>query len=299
MPTLAMLTAVFFWSSSIIGMKFALAAFVPAEAMAARAVLAALAMWTVALAMRQAASIATLGWRPLLMGLLEPGLVSAFIMSGLARSPATTCAVMWSLMPLLQPVLGRLVLKEAIRPSVVVGAALALAGTLILIEGKSGEGQVSLLGDAFLAIGVGLAAINQLIARRVAQRSGRPAAVTAWQLTGSIGIGLLFLAFFPPPVAPFTTGTPSATAGLVYVGLIAGVAPFLLYNYALQHIPVGRISLFGGLTAPMGAPMAFLILGEALTLRDVLAIAVVTFAVMLPSLADWWRQWRAPSPGQE
>jgi drug/metabolite transporter (DMT)-like permease len=58
----------------------------------------------------------------------------------------------------------------------------------------------------------------------------------------------------------------------------------LIYNYALRHLPVGRISLFISLIAPLAAPMAAWYLGTQVTVLDYAAIAVVLFGVLLPSL---------------
>ena len=77
LPTLAMLAAVLMWSSATPGSKFALTELGVTEFVVLRLSLAAIALWLIVLAMRANAGLRTVGWRPLVMGLLEPGLVTA------------------------------------------------------------------------------------------------------------------------------------------------------------------------------------------------------------------------------
>jgi hypothetical protein len=75
LPTIAMLLAAFLWSSATPGSKFALTEIAVAEFVFIRLSLAAVALWLIVLATRSSARLRHVGWRPLVMGLLEPGLV--------------------------------------------------------------------------------------------------------------------------------------------------------------------------------------------------------------------------------
>jgi drug/metabolite transporter (DMT)-like permease len=66
--------------------------------------------------------------------------------------------------------------------------------------------------------------------------------------------------------------------------VIASAAPFFLYNFALRTLSVGRASLFPCLLAPVAAPLAAAYLGTPVSLRDLVAIAVVVLGVLLPAL---------------
>src|SRR5262249_27489128 len=146
LPTLAMLAAVFLWSSATPGSKFALAEIGVAEFVVLRLSLAAIALWLIVLATRANAGLRTVGWRPLVMGLLEPGLVTFLVSLGLTMTSPISGSVFWGLTPLIMPILGRVVLGERIEMLVLVAAAIAFGGTATLVWGQSHHGGGSVFG---------------------------------------------------------------------------------------------------------------------------------------------------------
>jgi drug/metabolite transporter (DMT)-like permease len=182
------------------------------------------------------------------------------------------------------PLLGRLVLGEALRPVVYLGTAIAFAGTALLLQGQAGHGGGSALGNFIVALGVLTLCVNQLLARRVAQAYGRPVVVTAWQLTVSAALALVAMLTLERPAQPYAGADAFVWSSIAYMAIVGTCGSFLIYNYALRHLPVGRISLFISLIAPLAAPMAAWYLGTQVTVLDYAAIAVVLFGVLLPSL---------------
>src|SRR5215510_665942 len=150
LPSIAMLVAAFLWSSATPGSKFALTEIAVAEFVFIRLSLAAVALWLIVLATRSSARLRTVGWRPLVMGLLEPGLVTFLVSLGLTMTSPVSGSVFWGLTPLIVPLLGRVVLGERIEVVVMVAAVIAFAGTLLLVWGQRQHGGGSLLGDAFV-----------------------------------------------------------------------------------------------------------------------------------------------------
>src|SRR5262245_14258014 len=140
LPTLAMLGAVFLWSSATPGTKGALTEIALADFVIIRLSLAAMALWLIVFVTRTSASLLHVGWRPLIMGLLEPGLVTLLVSLGLTMTSPVSASVFWGLTPLIMPILGRVVLAERIEFVVVLAAAIAFAGTLILVWGQSHHG---------------------------------------------------------------------------------------------------------------------------------------------------------------
>lgn len=284
MPVLAMLLATLLWSSSVVGSKVAVAALAVTEVAAGRFLFAAGVLWLLVLVTRRRARLKQVGRRPLLMGLLDPGMVSLFMIWGLSHTVAVNVAVFWSLMPLLMPILARLFLHERLQLSIMLGAVLAFAGALLLVWHQSDLGQGSLFGDALALGGVLCACANAMVARRVAQTHAEPMVVTAYQMSMAVVIAALACIAIERPAQPlqgFDTGT---SLLILYLGAAATAGPFLLYNYALRHLTVGRISLFPALVGPLAIPMATIFLGETVTTTDLAAVALVMAGVALPSL---------------
>jgi drug/metabolite transporter (DMT)-like permease len=192
--------------------------------------------------------------------------------------------VLWSIMPLVMPVLGRIVLKEPLRLIVAVSAVIAVTGSAVLVTGQESSGQGSLLGDILVFLGVSCACTNQLIARTVARTGGRPLVTTSYQVTASATLALVVLAFSGGFQVDFASLDATAIGSMLFLGVGGGIGTFLLYNFALRYMPVGRVSLFPPLVGPVGTVMAALLLGEHVSVTDGMAIAVILFAAMLPTL---------------
>ena len=286
---LAMLAAVCLWSSATPTTKFALQDFAVAEFVVLRLFLAALALWLLVLLTRSDARLRHVGWRPLVMGLLEPGLVTLVVSVGLTMTSPVNGSVFWSLTPLIMPILGRVVLGEKIEIVVIVAALIALAATMLLVWGQGHHGGGSWIGDLFVAGGVLLSAINALIARRTAQAGANPLVTSSWQLTSACGVTALLLLVMPVTGGHATEASAPSLAALLYLGLVVSAGVYILSNFALRHLPVGRMSLFSCLVAPFGTAMSAALLGTHVSTLDLVALGAVIVAVMLPSLAN--RRW--------
>src|SRR5438132_4607914 len=219
LPTLAMLAAVFLWSSATPGSKFALTEIAVAEFVVIRLSLAAAALWLIVLATRTSARLSHVGWRPLVMGLLEPGLVTFLVSLGLTMTSPVSGSVFWGLTPLIMPILGRVVLGERIEIVVLVAAVIAFGGTLVLVWGQSHHGGGTLVGDMFVASGVLASAVNALLSRRNAQAGANPLVTSSWQLTSACCVASLLLFVVPPSGARVVDAGAQSIAVLLYLGL--------------------------------------------------------------------------------
>lgn len=278
-----MLAAVFLWSSATPASKFVLEEMPAAEFVVLRLSLAAVALWLIVLAMRPDARLRVVGWRPLVMGLLEPGLVTFLVSLGLTMTSPVSASVFWGVTPLIMPLLGRIVLGEPIEPIVLGAAAVAFGGIAVLAWGQTHHGGGSLAGDALVAGGIMASVLNGLIARRNAQAGASPLVTASWQLTTACCISALLLAVLPAQ-GPALSGVGSTTLGvLLYLGLVVSAGVYILSNYAVRHLPVARMSLLGCVTAPLGAALSALLLGTEISALDIAAIALVIGAVALPT----------------
>ncbi len=283
MPVLAMFLAAMLWSSSIIGSKLAVLELAITEVVAGRFLFAAAMMWGVVLLTRQPVHLSQ-ARRPLLMGMLDPGLVSLFLVWGLQHTSAVNAAVFWALMPVVMPLAARLVLGEAVNPVVVVGAVVAFSGAMLLMGVNQASGDGDLFGDMLAISGVMCGVASALLARRVAQQQGNAMVTTAWQMTMALVIGFLALVLLEQSAASLEHISRGPLVLLVYLGMIATAGPFFLLNYALRRMPVGQASLYASLVGPLSVPLAVLVLGETIQVMEIAAIAIVMLGVFLPSL---------------
>ena len=288
MPHLALIVAVVFWASSATAIKVVLTTIPVYEAVALRYILAAFVLWSITALVRQLPAIRRVGWRPFLAGLIEPGIVSVIGYNGMLLTTAVHATVIFTLMPLISSVLGRVFLKEAISPAVIVGALIGLGGTILLVAGAAAGSGASLAGDLLIILAIFLVCLVQLTLRRVAQQHGQPALVTALMMTGAALSSSIVMTVVgrPTPLTWIEMASDDVLFWFLYSAVLVSATSFLFTNYALRHLPVGRVQLYTILTAPIGVPIAWLVLGESVSMQELFAIPLIVSGVALPAISN-------------
>ena len=187
-----------------------------------------------------------------------------------------------ALMPFSQPILGRLVLKEEFRSSVLAGAVFAVFGLAIFFMGEEFNGSNSIWGNALLFTVFLLMVVSQLLTRTIMKTEIPAIIVTTSQMVSSSVILLINLLLFGNLESPLQV---SAGNLMTLVYLIFSMAiPFFLYNQAMRHIPVGMASLLLVLIIPFGFLFAAIFLGEEITLLKSSGAVLVMIGVALPQI---------------
>jgi len=131
---------------------------------------------------------------------------------------------------------------------------------------------------------------NQLLARRVALVHGNAMAVSAMQLVAAALLSLAVLLDIERPPVYLARMDIEVLGSLIFIGFMGSAIPFFLYNFGLRHMPLGQLSLFLALMGPMGAVMAWAYLKTPIAQTDAMAIAVVVFGIVLPTLVEYVRR---------
>lgn len=286
LPMAGLVLATLCWGYGVVGYKALVNAVPPAEIVFVRFAAGGLALWLLVVATGRLKRVRQAGWRPMVMGSIEPFLISMMMIAGARYTSGTHIVVLWALAPTIAPLFARAVLKEPIGVPVMVAAAIAAAGAVVLVAGEWGEGMV--VGDLIILASVFAGCANQLLSRVVATRAhGDPMATTALQLTSATLLSLAMM--------PVLGGSPAPDLGpyyyaiLVSMGLAANALPFLLYNFAFRSMPVARVSLFLPLVSVFGTMIAALWLDEPLRPSILVALAMMLFAAFLPHIVDQLR----------
>jgi len=285
-----MVGAILLWGSSTTAGKLVLDTVSVPEIVAFRILGGAVVLWTGGLLLRQKFRLSSPV--PIIMGILEPGLVTFFIVLGLYYTSAVNAAVVWGIMPLTQPILARLFLKEPIKPVIVVGAVLAIGGTALLFYAKHQAGTGNLLGDFYLVVGVLCACANQMLARRMATTHRAPIVTTAYQLLSASVLALIFLFSVTAPAEAYQD-IDGFHYGLLWYLVLCTAGPFFLYNFALQYMSVGHVSLFAPLSGPIGVLLAAIVFNEPADWVIVSAIVLAMVGAFIPTMAAVWTGRRA------
>ncbi|HKZ06049.1 MAG TPA: EamA family transporter [Methylomirabilota bacterium] len=206
-------------------------------------------------------------WSIVWMGVF--GFAGAFALShwGIVRSTATNAALLITVEPISLILLSPWLLKERLTPREGLGAALALAGAvLVIVNGIPGFTEALVphwRGDLLLVL-AGLAyASYSLFGRGVLARHS-PLAVTAWSIAWGAA------AMLPLTALEWTQGAavrlgPRALAGALYLSLVITALGYLAWNWALERVPAPRAAIFLNIQPLVGALLGAYYLGEPLT----------------------------------
>ena len=211
------------------------------------------------------------------MGIL--GFAAAYVFGhwGIARSTATNAALLIVVEPVSLMLLSPLYLGERLSRREAMGAALAVAGSVLVvlngIPGVTGTLVSHWQGDLLLVL-AGLAyASYSLLGRRVLERHA-PLRVTARSLVwGAAGI-------LPVAGVEWASGvraawTATAVAGTLYLAVVITALGYVAWNWALARVPAPRAAIFLNVQPIVGTLLGAALLGEPLTPFTILGGALI------------------------
>ncbi len=283
---ISMFIAVIGFGSGPPFVKLALQEFYVMDLMAVRFSLAFVLMLIFALLMRVDLSIKKIGLTPFLMGLLNPFLVTLSFHIGLLLTSPVSGVALISTLPIWQPFVARVFLKEKIEIKVIIGAFITIIGTLILLSTQKKIGGGNYLGDFIIFLGMMCVSINEVLGRRFMQTKVNQLGVNTFQyMIGAIlSIIILFIVW---PDSSFTYNnylnfSPPVLAAITLSFITFGA--YLFYNFALRRAPIGRISLMYPLTGPIGATMSWIVLGSTISINIFISLIIILVGTIIPQI---------------
>ncbi|MGR0221704.1 DMT family transporter [Agromyces sp. ZXT2-6] len=249
--------------------------FLPADAPLWGAALRALPAGLVLLAIRPRMPRGAWWWRSLVLGTLNVGVFFALIYLVAQLLPTSLASTVMATSPVVMMLLAWLLAGERLRAVPLIGAAVGLAGVVLLLA--TDATAVDPLGVAASVAAMLLSSLGYVLARR--WRDGTEVlAVTAWQLIA----GGLMLA----PAALLVEGAPPALgaveiAGFAYVSLVATAAAFVAWFSGLSHLPAGTVGLIGLLNPVTGVLLGTMLAGEVLGAWQLAGLGLVLTGILL------------------
>jgi drug/metabolite transporter (DMT)-like permease len=224
---------------------------------------------------------ADLGWLAALGASL--GIFHVFWNLGVFLNGAAVATVQQAAMPAIVAVAAWLIWRESLTWTKIVAIILTFLGT-VLVSGLdvAGQADLSLAGLlAGLAIPVTYAAWN-LFGKKV-----RETCNPFTTLTYAFGLGalvLLPLQFFTPQPWPIPASGLVWFAGLI---VLATIIPFSAYTFALGWLPASVATILAMSEIAFVAAYAYILLGERLTVSQIIGAVLVVGGVLLLSVRRW------------
>lgn len=214
-------------------------------------------------------------WKSLVLGALNMACFFPLLFVAAQRLPGGVAATLGAAQPLVVAGLAVVVLSE--RPSVwrLMWGGIGVVGVALVVLGpQAGLDVLGVTAGLGGAVSMGLGVV-------LTKRWGRPDGVSAlslagWQLTGA---GLLLIV-----PALVIDGVPTgidamAVAGYSWLGLVGGLAAYVVWFEGIRRLPVTPTALLGLLSPLTAALLGHVVAGEVLT-----PIQLVGFALALTAM---------------
>ena len=283
-----MFLAILFWSMNPVANKIALKEISVPQLVSMRAVFSSVILLVFSFAIGYRYSPKKIGWKPFVLGFLDPGMTSLLFVYSLTVLSATNTILIVSFLPFSQSILGRIVFKEKIQPSIWIGAIVAAYGLATFYSIEDFNDRDSLWANLLMFICFCLFSVSQLLVKIIMKSEVAAIHVTTSQMISASVFLTLYMVFFGDMTLPFRA---SSGTLMTFVFLTFSMAfPFFFYNKALRKITVGMASLLLVLIIPFGFIFAEIFLGESITLTKATGAIMVMIGVTIPHLIVLWKR---------
>lgn len=219
-------------------------------------------------------------WKAGVLGTLNFGIFLPLLFVTAERLPGGAAATLGATQPIIVALLVVVILHERFSPWRLGWGIVGVIGVGLVVLGPGAEFDlVGVLAGVSGAVSMGLGVV-------LTKRWGRPEGVGAltlagWQL-GAGGLVLLLPTLLIEGV-PAQIDAP-AVAGYLWLGLIGGLVTYSLWFAGIRRLPVTATALLGLLSPLVAATLGALLLGELLSLAQILGFALALTAMVAGQL---------------
>jgi drug/metabolite transporter (DMT)-like permease len=280
---LLMILTTMFWGGSFVAGKIALPEFPPMTLTFFRYLLATAIifpyMWS-----RNGRKVPERKDLPLLfmLGLLGISGYFACQFTALIYTSAANASTINALNPLVSSLIASVVAEEILTQRKIGLILFALSGVLLTITG----GDVGVLldvqfnkGDLIMMVAMVSFAVYGVYSKRATQKYSPLLVTTYVFLFGLIQITPLM--FMERAYMNALTASREAWVGIIFMAIGSSVLGYLIQQVAIQRIGISNTSLFINLVPIFATVFAFLILGEPITIFNIISACIIGSAVYL------------------
>lgn len=200
----------------------------------------------------------------LFLGLCGVALNQLFFVFGMSRTSVAHAAIMIAMTPIFVLLLAVARRQERLTVWRLLGLLICMGGVIVLQAAPSkGNATPTLLGD-LLILGASITfALFTVLGKEFTRRCGSITVNTVAYVGG--GLMLLPLTTWGLLHGPPGAVSMTAWASVLYMAVFPSVVCYLIYYYALAHIPASRVSSLSYLQPVLATTLAVPLLGEPVT----------------------------------
>ncbi len=231
-------------------------------------------------------------FRLLLMGFIQPVVYFICETYGIEMTSASLSGVMIGLVPVMGLILGVIFLREKCSLFQIFCTVMSVVGVVLTTTG--GVGEFSALGFILL-LGAVLSTSGFTVLSRSIAAEFSPFERT-YVMTGLGGICFTVLSLIETKGQADAWITPLTShefwIAVVYLALVSSVIAFLLINYALNYLSVGKTLIFSNFTTVISVVSGILILHDSFSVVQLTGIVIIILSVFGVS-------WRKTEPDKK
>ena len=280
----AVILAMIFWAFSFIWFKEANKTFYPLTIVFIRLLFAVILMTTFLVATKNFMKIKKKDRKLFLMlALFEPFFYFIGESFGLTYVSATVCSVLISTIPVFATLGAWLIFRERLKLINYAGIILSFIGVLVFILNSDGSLNFNIKGLAFLMLAVLTAVGYNLTLSRLVGTYSPVYIVGVQNIIGAtlflpLFIILDFHHFFRTPFT-FNMFKP-----IIELAVFASCGAFILFAYSVQKMGITKANVFSNCIPVFTAIFSFIILGEKLTIQNIIGMAIVIAGLLMSQM---------------
>lgn len=280
-PYSALVLSMIFWSFSFVWFKIANRVYEPITIVFIRLAVAALFLSTYLWLTRGYTKIRSGDKKYFLMlAAFEPFLYFLGESFGLTYVSSTVGSVIISTIPVFAVVFAWIFYRERLGWINYAGVILSFIGVLIFITNSSGSIAMSMKGLALMLLAVISAVGYNMMLHKLVTKYNPIYIVNVQNVIGVILFLPLFLIFDLHKLNDTGIVAGSFTA-IILLAVFASSGAFVLFAYSVRHVGISRANIFSNLIPVFTAVIAFFMVGDKITLRNIAGMAVVIAGLFL------------------
>lgn len=216
----------------------------------------------------------------LLLALCEPFIYHLCETNGVRLVSGSLASVVIATIPLFVPFGMWAAYRQRIKPSLIIGVLLSLAGVFLMLNGEIGFQGSALQGLLFLSGAVVIAVVYTLLLVKVVNRY-HPLVVTTWQNVIGLAYFLPLVFIFDSQSLPLLSWSPKMLLLLLVLGIFCSTLAYAGYNYGVRNLGASEACIFNNAIPVFSLIAAILIGQETFSWLKVLGIVVVIAGVVI------------------
>ncbi len=215
-----------------------------------------------------------------LLALFEPFLYFLGESFGLTYVSSTVGSVIISTIPVFAVIFAWVIYRERLKLVNYLGVIISFIGVIIFITNSTGNITMNPRGLALMFLAVVSAVGYNMVLHRLAHEYDPVTIVNIQNIIGAILFLPLFLMFDLKDL--LATGIVAKSFGsVILLAIFASCGAFVLFAYSVRYVGIARANIFSNLIPVFTAVFAFLIVGDRLTARNGVGMAVVIAGLFL------------------